>query len=81
MLTRSFRRFLSSFAQLTPADVKYFRDVLPTAAVVTDPELLEPYNRDWMRKYKGSSTLVLRPESTGSLNLFISCFEHCNVLH
>lgn len=70
MLIRACRRAFSTFATLNPADLSYFREILPAAAVVTDAEMLEAYNRDWMRKYKGSSTLVLRPETTGVSSVF-----------
>ena len=31
---------------------------------MTDPHELEPYNSDWMKKYKGASRLALRPKTT-----------------
>lgn len=36
---------------------------------------LEPFNSDWMRKYKGQTKLVLKPESTEEMSKVL---EYCN---
>lgn len=36
---------------------------------------LEPFNTDWMRKYKGQTKLVLKPESTEEMSKVL---EYCN---
>jgi hypothetical protein len=32
--------------------------------MVTDKEALKPFNIDWMKKYYGNSSLVLKPKTT-----------------
>ncbi|KAI1117012.1 hypothetical protein F5Y14DRAFT_404533 [Nemania sp. NC0429] len=70
------------FAQITPAHVAYFRDLLGrdsalidgvTAEVAADD--MEPYNGDWMRKYRGHCKLVLRPGSTEEVSKIL---KYCN---
>ncbi|ORZ35810.1 hypothetical protein BCR44DRAFT_118124 [Catenaria anguillulae PL171] len=64
-----------AFARLTPADIAHFQSILPSAsavlyadgAAVTQDDLL-PYNMDWMRKYRGQSSLVLRPSTTDQVS-------------
>ncbi|KAI9182892.1 D-lactate ferricytochrome c oxidoreductase [Blastocladiella emersonii ATCC 22665] len=57
-----------AFKALTDADVAHFKSILPASAVVhaADPahDDLLPYNMDWMRKYRGQATVVLKPQST-----------------
>lgn len=74
------------FAQLTPEHVVHFREVLgnnPSAVIdgVTDNGKgfdeadLEPFNEDWMHKYKGQTRLVLRPGSTQDVSAIL---KYCN---
>lgn len=68
------RRWAHSFPQLnsvTEHDLAQFRKILPDSAIITtlppnpSPESeLEPFNNDWMNKYHGKSTTVLKPRST-----------------
>lgn len=53
-----------SYARLQPAHLEYFASVLGADRVLTDSELVETYNTDWTRKYKGQSSCVLRPSTT-----------------
>ncbi|GFR44054.1 hypothetical protein Agub_g5214 [Astrephomene gubernaculifera] len=53
-----------SFAQLLDKDVSFFEGVLGRSGVITDPDALEPFNRDWQKKYFGHSKVALRPKTT-----------------
>ncbi|KAI9032411.1 actin interacting protein 2 [Hyaloraphidium curvatum] len=63
------------FARLTDADVAYFKSLLGPAGVLTDPEELPRYNVDWMKKYRGSSSLVLRPKTAAEVSQIA---KYCN---
>ncbi|XP_049931668.1 D-2-hydroxyglutarate dehydrogenase, mitochondrial isoform X2 [Nymphaea colorata] len=53
-----------SFAKITAEDINYFRKILGVKNVIQDEDRLIASNTDWMRKYKGSSQLLLQPSST-----------------
>ncbi|KAG6274215.1 hypothetical protein E4U47_001579 [Claviceps purpurea] len=75
------------FGRLTPEHVAFFRDLLgqdsalidgvtpnTDASIETD---LEPFNEDWMHKYKGQCRLVLKPGSTEHVSKILRyCNEH-----
>ncbi|KAI1431930.1 hypothetical protein GGR50DRAFT_697521 [Xylaria sp. CBS 124048] len=70
------------FAKITKDHVAYFRGLLGkdsaiidgvTAEVSTDD--MEPYNGDWMRKYRGHCQLVLKPASTDEVSKIL---KYCN---
>ncbi|KAI9139934.1 actin interacting protein 2 [Paraphysoderma sedebokerense] len=69
------------FKKLTSEDVAYFKSVLPSSSILSLSESgtsatdLDPYNTDWMRKYRGQSTLILRPTSTTQVS---SILKYCN---
>lgn len=72
-----------SFAQLTDEHVQHFKAVLGDAAIiggVNDNGAtadIEPFNRDWMGKYRGHTQLVLRPKSTAEVSAVLAyCNEH-----
>ncbi|XP_039157933.1 D-2-hydroxyglutarate dehydrogenase, mitochondrial isoform X3 [Eucalyptus grandis] len=52
------------FATINSDDIRYFRDLLGEKNVIQDEDALLAANMDWMRKYKGSSKLLLLPRST-----------------
>lgn len=72
-----------SLSSVTAEDVEYFSSVLPTNAVLsnlppfsTTSSELEPYNNDWMNKYHGKSTTVLRPRTTEEVsNIVKRCYD------
>ncbi|KAL2124042.1 hypothetical protein VTJ04DRAFT_407 [Mycothermus thermophilus] len=75
------------FAELTPEHVAYFRSVLGSDSAVLDlvtnpndasvADDIEPYNQDWMRKYRGHTRLVLRPSTTEQVSQILKyCNEH-----
>ncbi|KAL2259325.1 hypothetical protein VTK26DRAFT_7042 [Humicola hyalothermophila] len=70
------------FAKLTPEHVAYFRDVLGSESAVIDgvtkadaADDIEPFNSDWMRKYRGHCQLVLKPGSTEEVSKIL---KYCN---
>ncbi|KAL9027182.1 MAG: hypothetical protein Q9196_004260, partial [Gyalolechia fulgens] len=71
----------SRFGQLTPRHVEFFKDFLGGESAVIDGVSadasadLEPFNSDWMRKYKGQTKLVIRPKSTGEM---AKALRYCN---
>ncbi|PRP81410.1 hypothetical protein PROFUN_11031 [Planoprotostelium fungivorum] len=55
------------FSKLTGDDVNFFKGVLGPSGVITaeeDADGVASYNTDWMKKYKGNGSLVLRPKTT-----------------
>jgi FAD/FMN-containing dehydrogenase len=72
----------SRFSKLTEEHVKHFKGILgSTSAVidgVTDESVaddIEPFNSDWMRKYRGHTQLVLKPGSTEEVSKIL---KYCN---
>ncbi|KAI0399921.1 hypothetical protein F4802DRAFT_587233 [Xylaria palmicola] len=70
------------FAQLTAEHVAFFRDLLGKDSALVDgvtadvgPDDMEPYNGDWMRKYRGHCRLVLKPASTEEVSRIL---KYCN---
>jgi D-2-hydroxyglutarate dehydrogenase len=53
-----------SFSTLNSDDINYFKSILGEKNVIEDEDTLLSANTDWMRKYKGSSRLLLQPRST-----------------
>lgn len=68
----------ASFSRLNSDDVSYFKGLLGHKSVVEDEDVLLTANTDWMKKYKGSSKLLLQPKTTEEVfysNLTFSCVE------
>lgn len=61
------------FSTINADDITKFKEILGEKNVVQDEERLLAANTDWMRKYKGSSTLVLQPRTTEEVYIFLSC--------
>ncbi|THZ58544.1 hypothetical protein D6C86_06296 [Aureobasidium pullulans] len=70
-----------NFAELTPEHVQWFKDTLGNESAVLDgvskdaSEDIEPYNADWMRKYKGHTKLVVKPGNTEEVSKVL---KYCN---
>lgn len=58
-----------SFSKLNPDDICYFKSMLGDKNVVQDEDRLSAANVDWMRKYKGSSQLLLLPRNTEDVSV------------
>lgn len=71
----------SRFRELTPEHVRHFRELLGTDSAIIDgvtqdaTDDLEPFNTDWMRKYRGKTKLVLKPGSTEEVSKVL---KYCN---
>ncbi|KHN99523.1 D-lactate dehydrogenase 2 [Metarhizium album ARSEF 1941] len=71
----------SRFSKLTPGHVAYFKQLLGQDSAVIDginadaAADIEPFNEDWMHKYKGQCRLVLKPGSTEDVSKIL---RYCN---
>ena len=63
------------YKSITAEDVTFCESVLGKEHVVTDETDLESFNRDWMKKFSGSSKLALRPKTTQQVSQIL---KHCN---
>ncbi|XP_033894108.1 D-2-hydroxyglutarate dehydrogenase, mitochondrial isoform X1 [Acipenser ruthenus] len=62
------------FATLSQQDRDFFQTLLPGRAL-TDPEVLEASNVDWLKSVRGSSELLLRPRTTEEVSQIL---RYCN---
>ncbi|XP_077394163.1 D-2-hydroxyglutarate dehydrogenase, mitochondrial [Festucalex cinctus] len=62
------------FSTVTREDLNFFRRILP-GRTVTDPDLLESCNVDWLKSVRGSSEVLLRPQTTQEVSQILS---YCN---
>lgn len=71
----------SKFSQITDDHVKYFKELLGKESAIIDgvtkdaTDDIEPFNGDWMRKYRGHTKLVLKPGSTDEVSKVL---KYCN---
>jgi FAD/FMN-containing dehydrogenase len=71
----------SKFTEISEDHVKYFKDLLGKESAVIDgvtkdaTDDIEPFNGDWMRKYRGHTKLVLKPGSTEEVSKIL---KYCN---
>ncbi|KAG5368735.1 D-lactate dehydrogenase [cytochrome] 2 [Yarrowia sp. C11] len=63
------------YAVIGKADIDYFKSILPDSGVVTDKDDLDFYNTDWMRKFRGQSQVVLKPQTTEQVSKIMA---YCN---
>jgi len=70
------------YSDITPDHVAFFKSVLGDEAAVIDgvtkddaADDIEPFNRDWMNKYRGHTKLVLKPKSTEEVSQVL---RYCN---
>ncbi|XP_011083168.1 D-2-hydroxyglutarate dehydrogenase, mitochondrial isoform X1 [Sesamum indicum] len=64
-----------SFSTVNSDDIIYFKKILGEKGVVEEEEKLDDANTDWLRKYKGSSKLMLQPRSTQEVSQIL---HYCN---
>ncbi|XP_078180819.1 FAD-linked oxidases family protein [Carex rostrata] len=64
-----------SYSFLNSDDISYFKSVLEEKCVVQDEERLSVANTDWLRKYIGTSQLLLLPKNTDEVSKILS---YCN---
>ncbi|TVY27028.1 putative D-lactate dehydrogenase, mitochondrial [Lachnellula hyalina] len=71
----------SKFAEITEDHVKFFKQLLGKESAIIDgvtkdaTDDIEPFNGDWMRKYRGHTKLVLKPGSTEEVSKVL---KYCN---
>ncbi|MCJ1258036.1 hypothetical protein MMC24_005865 [Lignoscripta atroalba] len=71
----------SRFAKVTTEHVEFFKTLLGAESAVIDgvsvdaTDDLEPFNSDWMRKYRGHTKLVVKPGSTEEVSKVL---KYCN---
>ncbi|KAI6782134.1 putative D-lactate dehydrogenase-like protein [Emericellopsis cladophorae] len=69
------------FKQLSSDDVTYFKELLGSDSALIDglhqdaAADIEPFNEDWLHKYKGQCRLVLKPGSTEDVSAIL---KYCN---
>jgi FAD/FMN-containing dehydrogenase len=70
-----------NFAEITEQDVTFFKELLGAQSAVVDgvtadaADDIAPFNSDWMRKYRGHTRLVLKPQSTEEVSKVL---KYCN---
>uniref|UniRef100_G3P6J9 D-2-hydroxyglutarate dehydrogenase, mitochondrial n=1 Tax=Gasterosteus aculeatus aculeatus TaxID=481459 RepID=G3P6J9_GASAC len=62
------------FSTVTGDDLAFFEKILPGRAI-TDPDLLESSNVDWLKSVRGSSEVLLRPQTTEEVSQIL---KYCN---
>lgn len=62
------------FSRVTEEDLAFFREILPGRAI-TDPDLVQSSNEDWLKSVRGSSEVLLRPQTTQEVSKILS---YCN---
>lgn len=69
------------YSEITSEHVKFFKDTLGSESAVVDgvttdaSEDLEAFNTDWMRKYRGHTRLVVKPQSAEEVSKVLA---YCN---
>lgn len=71
----------SRYGELTKEHIDFFKKTLADEAGVIDgftqdaSDDLEPFNRDWMKKYRGRAKVVLKPKNTEEVSKIL---QYCN---
>ncbi|KAJ9213997.1 hypothetical protein DTO166G4_4442 [Paecilomyces variotii] len=69
------------FADLTEEHVRHFKSLMDAQSAVIDgvtteaADDIEPFNSDWMRKYRGHTRLVLKPQTKEEVSQIL---KYCN---
>lgn len=62
------------FSRVTAEDLAFFKKILP-GRTITDPDLLESSNVDWLKSVRGSGEVLLRPQTTEEVSQIL---RYCN---
>jgi len=71
----------SRFSELTQEHVDFFKKTLVDESAIIDglskdaTDDLEPFNRDWMKKFRGRTKLVLKPKNVEEVSKIL---KYCN---
>ena len=70
----------TTFAKLTDADISHFQSIIDNSGnnailLSKNNEDISFYNRDWLGKYEGRSSCVLKPKTTNEMSAILS---YCN---
>lgn len=63
------------FKSISGPDISHFKSILGNDGVIIDPADLVAFNRDWMGRFEGQSSVALRPQSIEHVSQIIS---YCN---
>lgn len=75
------------FSSVNAEDIIHFKSILGDKYVIEDEDKLDGANTDWMRKYKGSSKLMLQPRTTEEVRVlcffskYIDTYLSCNTVN
>lgn len=64
------------FSSVNSDDIVHFKSILGDKYVIEDEDKLDDANTDWLRKFKGSSKLMLQPRTTEEV--CVLCFSNCS---
>ncbi|XP_041729434.2 D-2-hydroxyglutarate dehydrogenase, mitochondrial [Coregonus clupeaformis] len=62
------------FSRVTPEDLTFFSKIIP-GRTITDPDILEASNVDWLKSVRGFSEVLLRPQTTEEVSQILG---YCN---
>ncbi|XP_064825838.1 D-2-hydroxyglutarate dehydrogenase, mitochondrial isoform X1 [Oncorhynchus masou masou] len=62
------------FSRVTPEDMAFFSKIIP-GRTITDPDILEASNVDWLKSVRGFSEVLLRPQTTEEVSQILG---YCN---
>lgn len=65
----------TTFKRVDQDDVNHFRSILEPSGILTDPDAISPFNKDWSNIFSGETPLVLLPKTTEQL---AEIMKYCN---
>eukprot|EP01083_Nonionella_stella_P068978 183546_1 len=64
-----------SFAKMSADHVTFFKDSLGPNRVITDAAELQSFNTDWIKRYRGNSSVAIMPSSSNQVSKVL---KYCN---
>nr|XP_033787742.1 D-2-hydroxyglutarate dehydrogenase, mitochondrial isoform X2 [Geotrypetes seraphini] len=55
------------FSHVSDEDLAFFENIIP-GRVITDPDVLKPFNVDWLKMVRGCSKVLLKPRTSGEVS-------------
>ncbi|OUM50973.1 hypothetical protein BVG19_g54 [[Candida] boidinii] len=65
----------TNFKKIDSTDIEFFKSILDQNSIITDKDDLLFFNEDWMRKYRGQSSICLKPKTTEQISKIL---KYCN---